>query len=470
MASNKNQNNHKTMADDIVEGLSLMLLEVIKLLGTLGFELAKWGGKKLFKIQNRSPIEIRDLKKKKSTKETGTLGYLIKSGRPMCDEDFDHRLHSMIIGPSGYGKTNLMTIMQERAVRLGHSVVFFDPKASAETRNMFTEICARHGRKVYYFNEFTANATPFNPLLDGNVDQICDRIVNACNWSDEFYKTTSVNALKEALTYLKSQREIITLDKIVAELDKRKDIRDISGLVLQLENASMSEFGHLVNSDSPETLSFRKVREENACLYIGISSLGYFETAKFFNRLFLDNLLFHTYQSLQGEVKRSGDMANRPMSVYFDELSSIVTPRFIELQNKCRAAGINITYATQCPSDINTVSVELRDQIFENTENLFLFKQFVPAHTEYLSRMTGTIKEEKVTHSTQDGSRTGMGSSREVERLFLHPNVLRNLRVGQCIFINKKHRELDVLNIREHERNPFLEKTINEQIQLGSAL
>lgn len=453
-----------------MDGLSTMLVEVVKLLALLIFELGKWGGKKLFKIKNKSPIEITDLRKKKSSKEIGTLGYLVKSSRPLRDEDFDHRLHSMIIGPSGYGKTNLMTIMQERAVRLGHSVVFFDPKASAETRNMFTEICSRHGRKVYYFNEFTANATPFNPLLDGNVDQICDRIVNACNWSDEFYKTTSVNALKEALTYLKSQGEVITVEKIVHELDKRKDIRDISGLLLQLKNASMSEFGWLVNSDSPDTLSFKKVREENACLYIGISSLGYFETAKFFNRLFLDNLLFHTYESLQGEVKRSGDMANRPMSVYFDELSSIVTPRFIELQNKCRAAGINITYATQCPSDINTVSIELRDQIFENTENLFVFKHFIPVHTEYLSKMAGTLKGEKITHSIEEGQRTGLGSSREVERLFLHPNVLRNLRVGQCIYINKKHRELDVLNIREHQRNPFLEKTIHEQIQLRSAL
>lgn len=150
MGKNNNQSNHKTMADDIVEGLSLTIMEVIKLLGILGFQLVKWGGKKLFKFENKSPLEIRDLKKKKSTKETGTLGYLVKSGRTMRDEDFDHRLHSMIIGPSGYGKTNLMTIMQERAVRLGHSLVFFDPKASVETRNMFTEICARHGRKFIF--------------------------------------------------------------------------------------------------------------------------------------------------------------------------------------------------------------------------------------------------------------------------------------------------------------------------------
>lgn len=466
-----NQKQHsRSVFDDLIEGMGALIFEILNLAVLALFKGLQWGCKKAFKLQDNSPIELKDLSKKRSSKEKETLGYLVKSSRKMKDEDFDERLHTMIIGPSGYGKTNLMTLLQERAIKLGHSVVFFDPKASAETRNMFTEVCARHDRKVYYFNEFTPNPCSFNPLLDGNVDQICDRIVNACQWSDEFYKATSIAALKETLHYLKTQGEVITLEKIYAELIRKKDIKNIQGLLVQLTSASGSEFGPLVNCDSDEALSFRKIRQENACLYVGISSLGYNQTAKFFNRLFLDNLLFHTYESLQGEIKCGEDMASSPMSVFFDELSSIVTERFIELQNKCRAAGINITYATQCPSDINAVSTDLKDQIFENTENMFIFKHIVPTHTEYLSRMAGTLKGEKVTHAMEDGNRNGMGTSREVEQLYLHPNVLRNLRIGQCVYVNKKLRRIDVLNIREHQRDHNLADSVAQQLQLKSAL
>jgi type IV secretory pathway TraG/TraD family ATPase VirD4 len=450
--SSNNQKPDNSIVGDIVDVFSLMIIEIVKVLSFLFVALAKWGGKKIFKLENRSPVEERDLRKKKTTKENGTLGWLVKASRPFKEEDFNSGLHTMVIGPTGYGKTNLMTLLQERTVKLDHSVVFFDPKASTETKNMFTEVCALSGKKVYYFNEFVDNPCTFNPLLDGNIDQICDRIINACNWSDNYYKATSINILKEVLYYLKTQNEVITLKKIETELEKRKDKKNFLGLLVQIGSANMSEFGPLINSDDPNALSFRKIREENACLYIGISSLGYSETAKFFNRMFMDNLLFHCYESLQGEIKSTKDMASRSMSVYFDELSSIITPKFIELQNKCRAAGIDITYATQCPSDLKAVSPELMDQIFENTENLFIFKHMMPIHTEYLSRMVGTSKENKETYSTENGFKSDRGSVREVERLNLHPNILRRLRVGQCIFVCKKKQQLDILNVREHER------------------
>lgn len=411
--------------------------------------------KRLLSKRNHEAIEEKDLKSSKSCAIEETIGLMVKQSKPLYFEDFNSRLHTMIVGPTGYGKTNLMTLMQEAVAKKGHSIVFFDPKASTETRNMFAEICEKSGRKVYFFNEFTPHSSKFNPILDGNVDQICDRIVSACEWSDNFYKSVSTTALKEALMFLKSQNEVVTFKKIEELLRKRPDQKNIMGLLVQLCSANTSEFGNLVNSDELNALSFRKIREENACLYIGISSLGYQATAKFFNRLFMDNLLFHTYECLQMELRDQEAMTSKPMSVFFDELSSILTPKFIDLQNKCRAAGIEITYATQCPADLQTISHELCDQIFENTENLFIFKQMASNNTEYLSKMAGTIREKKETFTTEDGFRTHKGSVREVERLYLHPNILRGLTVGQCIYVDKKHRSLDVLNVREYKRSPI---------------
>lgn len=466
---NQRQNQKQSPAQlGIVEDMLTIVQELIHMVVKLVIFLLEKGVqymmKRLFGKHNQEAITDKDLRKNKSTKMADTIGLKVKESRPLYFKDFNSRLHTMIVGPTGYGKTNLMTLMQEAVAKKGHSIVFFDPKASTETRNMFNEICKKAGRKVYFFNEFTPSSSKFNPLLDGSVDQVCDRIVGACEWSDNFYKAAAINALKEALTFLKSQNEVVTFKKLEELLRKRPDQKNIMGLLVQLCSANSSEFGTLVNTNELNALSFRKIREENACLYIGISSLGYLETAKFFNRLFIDNLLFHTYECLQMELRDQKAITSRPMSVFFDELSSIITPKFIDLQNKCRGAGIEITYATQCPADLQRVSHELCDQIFENTDNLFLFRQTVPSNTEYLSKIAGTVKEEKETYMTEEGQKTERGSVREVEKLFLHPNILRSLKIGQCIYLDKKNRSLDVLNVREFKRQPLKAELIPETV------
>lgn len=451
----KNQNEyHKNVLDhllEVIHDLTMLLVEALYLLAKKGGKLAL---KKMFKMRFKDPIVMKDLKSKKKSKKEGSYGWLVKSSRPLEFNDVDSKRHTMIIGPTGYGKTNLMTLMHERVAKANNTVVFFDPKASYESMNMFKEACTLAGRKVYFFNEFAPNKTSFNPLLDGNVDQICDRVISACSWSDPFYKAVSVKALKEAVTYLKSQGEVITVKKITELIRKNKGSDKVLGVVSQLESINMSEFSDLLNDDSTETLSFSRLRKENACLYIGISTLGYLDTARLLNKLFLDNLLYHCYESLK--VESSVHESRRPMSVFFDEFGSVVNPKFIELQNKCRAADIEITYATQCPADIKYVSDDLCDQVFENTENLFIFKQRVPGNVDYITQQIGTITDEKKTFQLEDQRRTGLGSVREVERLELHPSVLRNLEVGKCVYINKKDRFIDLLNVRKHERRKSL--------------
>ena len=438
------------MAEDII----WCIQELMKQLAEVTFLLLKFGGKfvlkRYFKVRFKDPIVMKDLKSKKKDDCHDTLGWMVKASNPLLFDDMDTRRHTMIIGSTGYGKTNLMTLMHERSTMKNHSIVFFDPKASYESMQMFKEACEITGKKVYFFNEFAPIRHSFNPLLDGNTDQITDRIVSACNWSDEFYKSASVKALKEVVHYLKSQGEVVTIQKICDLLEQRKDQDKISGLIYQLESVNMSEFSEIINDDSTETLSFSKLREENACLYIGISSLGYSDTAKFLNKLFLDNLLYHCYESLK--VDAAFNESRRPMSVYFDELGSIINHKFIELQNKCRAADIEITYATQCPADLQTVSGPLCDQVFENTENLFVFKQKVPNNVDYITQMIGTVTDEKKTYHTDEDKRTGVGSIREVDRLELHPSILRNLPIGKCVYLNKKDRYIDILNVRKHER------------------
>lgn len=222
------------IVEDILAIAHDLIHMVVKLVLFLLEKGVKYMLKRLFAKRNYEAIEEKDLRSNRTSKVPDSIGHKIKESRPLHFKDFNSRLHTMIVGPTGYGKTNLMTLMQEAVAKKGHSIVFFDPKASTETRNMFAEICEKSGRKVYFFNEFTPSSSNFNPLLDGNVDQICDRIIGACEWSDNFYKSASISALKEALTFLKSQNEVVTFKKLEDVLRKRPDQKNIMGLLVQL--------------------------------------------------------------------------------------------------------------------------------------------------------------------------------------------------------------------------------------------
>ena len=109
---------------------------------------------------------------------------------------------------------------------------------------------------------------------------------------------------------------------------------------------------------------------------------------------------------------------------------------------------MEITYATQGPADIDRINPTLTAQIFENTNNLFIFNQIVPNHTEFFARMFGTVSTEKKTYVTDKDHKQDKGSVREVEEFLVHSNILRNLKVGQCVFLQREPKRIDLLNVR----------------------
>jgi len=232
-------------------------------------------------------------------------------------------------------------------------------------------------------------------------------------------------------------------------LEKSQERKNISGLLSQLFTLDKSEYGTLIDASRAKSLTYDQIREEGACVYIGISALGMGSAGNILNKLYFGGLLHHCRNSYtRRSTKETG-----PMSLFFDELSSVIHEGFIDLQNKCRGARMEITYATQCTSDIDRLGENLTSQIFENTNNLFIFNQMVPKHTEFFAKTCGTIQTLKKTFATEEGIRSDNGSEREVEEFLVHANILRNLRVGQCVFLQRVPKRLELLNVRFGYKN-----------------
>ncbi|MEI8346250.1 MAG: TraM recognition domain-containing protein, partial [Pseudomonadota bacterium] len=264
-----------------------------------------------------------------------------------------------------------------------------------------------------------------------------------------YYKTQCYNALSSALEDLEKEKSEFTLEKIYEVMKERYENKDTLGIILNIKKIIKSDFGkHLLGGESALTIS--KVWQQKKCLYVGLSTQGHGETAMAIGKLFVEDLLFNSYSFLRRQY--DGDRKINPLSVYFDEFGSLITPQFIELLNKCRGAGIELTMAVQSASDIDQVNTHLTKQIIENSSNLFIFKQRLDESASLFANAVGTILTKKMTHQVVDGEYAGKGSERESQEMLAHANIIKNLRTGQCILLRHDPTKVSLVNIRKSNK------------------
>jgi len=100
----------------------------------------------------------------------------------------------------------------------------------------------------------------------------------------------------------------------------------------------------------------------------------------------------------------------------------------------------------------------VKSQVMDSTETLFSFVQKDPETCEALAAIAGTKEEWKETEqTTQDfffKGTTGMGSRRLGHEYIHHPNIFKNLRTGEAVYIAKKQRRHGILSVRMLEIDP----------------
>ena len=422
--------------------------ELCLLLFELGKEVSKWLWMKVLKKE--APLEQinrKALRVQTTTEVQDALGIDTKTKKEFLLKAVDFRRHSFIVGASGFGKTNLISILQENSLRGNKPIIFFDPKGDMEALTTFQKICGQYNKPCYIFSEHYEGSIALNPLMEGTVNQVVDRIMRSFDWSEPYYRDASRRSLTKALQKLEKDGETFTLKKVFDEL-VRLESKDNIGLIAKIEAILVSDFGRILNAEGPDALTLSKVREEKACLYIGLSTQGYGETATAVGKLFLGELLYNSYKTLSS-VESNG--LENPVSIYFDEFGSLVTPEFIELQNKCRGAGMELTLAVQTASDIDRVNPDLTKQVIENAGNLFILKQRLDSSASLFADAVGTILAKKQTYRIENGEQQKSGSEREVYELIVHPDIIKSLGIGQCVLLRQGPTRVNLINVRNRK-------------------
>ncbi len=169
---------------DLFTPIYEMFHELCVLICGLVFELLKFGSKKIFNLgEELRKLELKALKVKKTTDAEDALGVDTRTRKNILLKDVDFRRHSFIVGASGFGKTNLISILQEHSLRQGKPIIFFDPKGDIEALTTFKQICGKYGRPCYIFSEHYKDSISLNPILEGTINQVVDRIMCCFEWT-----------------------------------------------------------------------------------------------------------------------------------------------------------------------------------------------------------------------------------------------------------------------------------------------
>lgn len=390
----------------------------------------------------------------------------------ISEAQLNHHVH--VVGASGFGKTVLLSHIVKQRIAQGKGLMFIDLKSDMDTLLKFTQAVAQADRledlQIFSLTDKKLSL-PYNLIFEGTATQLRDRIILSLNWSEEFYKNQASSFLLKLLIVLcwlrdnqgfqfhlgtildcanKVESVVEFGNKVPANevkiksmaqglydfLREKDNFQSLQGLRTQIESIVLSDFGDLVCSNDPGINLFDSYMNSKI-IFLFLDSRRYGETAKSIGRFILQDLKSASAK-VDSEVPKN---ARKPFSIIIDEFADLASEDFIGFLDRARSSKMSIVVSHQEISDLQRISPEFAGRLMGNTSTLYAFLQKRPESAEIIASMAGTKKVYKETYQSEKilffDLPTGNKSLREVEEFYIHPNLIKSLRVGQCVCVKK---------------------------------
>jgi hypothetical protein len=367
---------------------------------------------------------------------------------PIHLSEEDRVRHAHIVGATGSGKTVLMEALIYEDIRQGRGALIIDPKGDRDLYDRIKAYAEKIGRaddlhllSAVYLEE----SCRWNPCRLGTASEIQSKLLNSCEFSESFYKKACESHLLTAVNRA-LRGEFFHLPDLVQEL-RGGDDENIEGLYFDFNNLIESEWKEVLCACPPEKtlkeISLINVTRKNEILFVDLPTEGKSVQSGKVGKLLLQEIML-----ISGLRKNYPTLRSRvPFSVYVDEFDAFSTDSFATFQNKARSSNFMITVAHQTLSDLDKISPEFKNQILGNTNIRFVFRQDIPEDAETWAAFFGTKQVVKQTYRATDGRATGESSNRESKEFRIHPDAIKELDVGECIFSVKSSKTLDRVRI-----------------------
>lgn len=412
--------------------------------------------------------------RKERAKEQAVLGPtkdavfcgLTKNAQKVFIKPKQRIMHTQIVGTTNAGKTESVILPWAiQDIEQGRGLMLIDGKSDRGLLNKLWAYAVKHGRendfRLFSLGSVDESRT-FNPLIGGAPEEIAERVFNAFNFENEFYRSIQFEVLVQVLRIFESGKEPATFlklhqaisnpvilqrllnqsgDKVLGKwLLNFRNLQNFdreqrtSGLLSQMSHFAFGSGSRMFNSSNPE-IDIARALEQNEIIYFQLPVLLSPFMGAATGKLVL--------QCLQSAIaKRHRDQTSkRPFySVFLDDFTEYLYPGFVSILNKSRSANIGVVFAHQALGDIEALGDSIANAILTNSNLKIFMRGNDPDSAEHFAKIVGTKTGLKITERRKLGiftdTATGDVSSREVEEFIIHPNYFkRSLGVGEAVMV-----------------------------------
>ncbi|HLD99083.1 MAG TPA: TraM recognition domain-containing protein [Bdellovibrionota bacterium] len=331
------------------------------------------------------------------------VAFNLKTEEVVMLDQARRRYHVLALGGTGMGKSNLMMILILHALYHEQPCIIIDPKGDesfiSELRKLAARVSPLCLRRLKIFRLSRPDLSPkYNPLRYGTASQIKDKLLEALNWSEQYYQSISSEFLSEfvsAAVHLGFELNLSLVRQALAEETKMKEIigrleekgnqgdekartmgerlhsyigkikkSDLLGLAAQLSVLDSQDIGPLLSFDpgQEDEIDLREVYNRNLVAYFQLDTLGNADTSRRLGRMIIEDvksLIRYIYSTTE-------EGARKFVPFLIDEFGSFATKEFIETLKQARGARVSAHLFTQGLEDLDAVTHEFARQATSN--------------------------------------------------------------------------------------------------------
>lgn len=408
------------------------------------------------------------------------------------------RLHSMIFGPSGFGKTTtILEIIKGLTVapaaapfRIG--TVFLTMKPEADITESLRKIAQATGRGFHVITQDGHGATEtYNPLRHGTAQQRANVLVGAeanaahGGFSEPHYQRlglrstlVALEALEAAvaagLSYraggtlhpwrldvkhvarmmspasLESVRDSLGGSPVAVRISEWLEEADADSSVTSGAAGMRSRFAAVAEGaagavlvDEPGGLDLEQAIVAGDIVVLNLDAAQDLEAAQFIANLAISDFV-STIARLGHASWHLDPVTGEQTRLNFlvvDEFAALGATGLIDAVERSRSHGAAVMLSAQSYSGLNVVGEGFLERVSTSTTVKFIHRS--EAEAETLAQLIGTRKGWAETQQTFEdldalGSQfraSGQGSLREVDKFKIHPNTFRTLAPGEVVAV-----------------------------------
>lgn len=405
---------------------------------------------KTHRTKSNKPKKHKKLLDKCEKKGYIYLGCFIISGKPcylILDELFRH---IQVIGGTGAGKTTsvIYTILLQY-IKLGYGVIFIDAKADYRTAQTVYWFCKQAGREDDFMMFSLTDpelSNTYNPLCLGNATQKKDKIISSIDFTEPFYRDECESCAQLLFSDLelanKQGKNLpVSLPALYEYLENppkelprfRRFFYDHRNNIFNLQNEIRllceTPFSHLFLGDEINLLD---AYLKGKIVYFAINTSLYQETA-----IRLGKIITGDINALCGTLQ--GMTERHPFGVIIDEYAKFGTQGFAHTLSQGRNVKFMTLISHQSLADLEAIDKTHPSKIRDNTHTRIVLGDPDPELSSQFSDEIGTYPTIQKTRQIKRGFLfdipTGLGTERNVREYCLHPDELKNMKMGQAAVI-----------------------------------